>query len=375
MAGWVSLSWMAVLSGREAMSPNALIWRRQILQRGGDEEILLAQSQFLAGRRGVRWVENFGNRFRADLFGERAGVVAVVECFQSQWVNRARRPQAQRVDAAATPADHGGVVCDRLDGFGRTPDVARGFRRGWHRLDRTAEADVVMHLGAFEFPRVAERQPVIREFELPAVLDDLLEHAVVVTDAVAVRGNAERRHALDEAGGEPAEAAVAEAGVGLERAQAVEIDVQFGERIAHGFGDAEVVEVVEQQAADEEFERQVVDAFFALLVGGIDAGEPAIYCQVAHCHCRGDEPVPVGGDGAAFADVAFELGQDGGTQRGHLVGAVRRGGSAAGRIVRHGNRVEQEMHLVSPSVHPFRGVAAGLAFSVCGPQSGRGIRG
>ena len=41
-----------------------------------------------------------------------------------------------------------------------------------------------------------------------------------------------RRHALHEAGGEPAEAAIAERRVRLESAQRVEIDAELGERLA-----------------------------------------------------------------------------------------------------------------------------------------------
>ena len=67
---------------------------------------------------------------------------------------------------------------------------------------------------------------------LPAVLDHLAEQAVVVADAVAVGGDAERRHALHEAGGEPAEAAIAERGVGLELAQPVEVDAELAQRLA-----------------------------------------------------------------------------------------------------------------------------------------------
>ena len=94
---------------------------------------------------------------------------------------------------------------------------ARRAAGSWIVSTRAAEVDVVDHLGPLELPRVAERQPVLRIFLLPAVLDDLAEQAVVVADAVAVGGDAERRHAFHEAGGEPAEAAVAERRVGLGR--------------------------------------------------------------------------------------------------------------------------------------------------------------
>ncbi len=42
---------------------------------------------------------------------------------------------------------------------------------------------------ALELPGVAVREPVVRHFFLPAVMDALLEQAVVVADAIAEGGN------------------------------------------------------------------------------------------------------------------------------------------------------------------------------------------
>src|SRR5205085_11529913 len=80
---------------------------------------------------------------------------------------------------------------------------------------RAAEADFVSDLAALEFPRIAEGEPVLGQFDLPAVDDLLAKEAVLVANAVAVRGDADRCHRLHEAGGETAEAAIAERGVGL----------------------------------------------------------------------------------------------------------------------------------------------------------------
>ncbi len=142
----------------------------------------------------------------------------------------ARRPQPQRVDVAAAPAGDRRVVGDGGDRFRRVPLVPRRAAAVVDRVDGAAEADRVGHLGPLEFPGVAGRQPVLGHFVLPAVLQHLAEDAVVVADAVAVRGNRQRGHALHEAGGEAPEAAVAERGVRLDRAQLVEIDAQLAQR-------------------------------------------------------------------------------------------------------------------------------------------------
>ena len=131
-------------------------------------------------------------------------------------------------------------------------------------------------------------------FLLPAVLDDLAEQPVVVADAVAVGRDAEARHALHEAGGEPAEAAIAERRVGLGRAQAVGIDAEVAERGARDVGEAEIAEHIGEQPADQEFERQIVDALAALRVARALGGEPAMDDPVADGVRGRDEPVAIG---------------------------------------------------------------------------------
>src|SRR6266702_7451014 len=79
-----------------------------------------------------------------------------------------------------------------------------------------AEMHHVLDLGPRKLPWIARAQPVIRRLDLLAVDNLLTEHAVFVTDAVAEARNAERRHRIEEAGRQPAEAAVAERGVRLD---------------------------------------------------------------------------------------------------------------------------------------------------------------
>ena len=62
-----------------------------------------------------------------------------------------------------------------------------------------------------------------RALDLVAVLDLLAEHAVLVAQAVAVGGNLHRGQRVDEAGGQPAEAAVAQAGVRLRLGQLAQV--------------------------------------------------------------------------------------------------------------------------------------------------------
>ena len=200
-----------------------------VLQRGRDEEIFLPQPQLAPSDRGVARVEDFRDRFGAHLLAQRTDMVATVERIEPQRIGSARRPQPQRIHVLAAQADDRRVVGDRLDRLVRVPDRAPRAAPG-QRFDPAAEWDVVDHLRAHELPRVGERQPVLRIFLLPAVLDHLPEQPVVVADAVAAAGNAKRRHPFHEAGGEAAQAAVAERRVGLGRAQAIEVDAEVAER-------------------------------------------------------------------------------------------------------------------------------------------------
>src|SRR4029434_8195056 len=81
-------------------------------------------------------------------------------------------------------------------------------------LGASAEPDVVgVTFGARHLPRVAETQPLVGRLHLPAVADRLVEDAEFVADAVTHRRVTERREQIHVAGREPAEAAVAKAGL------------------------------------------------------------------------------------------------------------------------------------------------------------------
>src|SRR5271170_3841798 len=95
---------------------------------------------------------------------------------------------------------------------------------GIDMFDAAPEMNVIYHLRPLEFPGVAEAQPLVRVFLLPAIVDDLAEQAKIITYAVTDRRDAERRHAFHEAGREPPEAAIAERRVRFAFAQLRQAD-------------------------------------------------------------------------------------------------------------------------------------------------------
>ena len=69
--GWVSLSCTAAFEREAAqLAVGGKMALDQILQRGGDEEIFLAQPQFAARRALVVRIEEFADRFRARFLGD-----------------------------------------------------------------------------------------------------------------------------------------------------------------------------------------------------------------------------------------------------------------------------------------------------------------
>ncbi|MCY1399398.1 hypothetical protein D9M71_144520 [compost metagenome] len=268
---------------------------QQVLQRGGDEEVFLAQAQFLAGFGAVGRIEHPRDAFRAHGVGHRAQVVAGVEAVQLEDVLGARPPQAQGVDAGAAPADHRHVVGDRPHPLVRLPDLAGRATLLRHALHAAAEADAEAEFRPLEFPGIAEVQPGLGVLLLPAVADHLLEQAVLVADAVAVGGDVQGRHAFHEARRQPAEAAVAQRRVRLGQAHALQVHAQFGQRRAGDFQQAEVAQVVDQQAADEEFQREVVDPLALAAVDRPGRFLPAVDQVLAGRQGDGLEPVMVEG--------------------------------------------------------------------------------
>ena len=91
IAGWVSLSWIAAWSGRvRDVAALGQVAAHEVLQRGGDEEVLLAQAQLLAGRRGVARIEHPRDRLGAHPVGQ-----------APTWSPRLKASSSQRVAGLA----------------------------------------------------------------------------------------------------------------------------------------------------------------------------------------------------------------------------------------------------------------------------------
>jgi hypothetical protein len=84
---------------------------------------------------------------------------------------------------------------------------------------------------ARDLPRIAVAEPPIRDLDLLAVDDPLVEDAVVVAEAVTVRGVTEGGQRIQEARRQTTQPAVAQARVPLRLAEVLETVAQLAERL------------------------------------------------------------------------------------------------------------------------------------------------
>ena len=99
-----------------------------VLQRAGDEEILLLEAQLLAAQLLVVRVEDLAEVLRRDLLVHRAVVVAAVEDREIERLGRLRAPQPQRVRRVGAVAEDRRVVGHAVHDLVRAPSAPAGAR-------------------------------------------------------------------------------------------------------------------------------------------------------------------------------------------------------------------------------------------------------
>ena len=233
----------AVVAGKLVkIVPRLLLLSHDVLKRGADEEVLLAQAQNFAHHRVVVGIEDVGDLRRVEILRRRVLALHVVEGRKVERLHGLCLPQAQRVDDAVLVAEDGHIVRD-----------------GAHVLIGKMHGDGVA-LDAHA-PRVPPFEPIVALFMLIAVDKGLGKQAVAVADAVAVEGDVHRRRAFEIAGGKTAEAAVAERRV-LHLFELIKVFADALQGFVGVFEDAEVEKVGENGAAHQKFCRKIAAAAF-----------------------------------------------------------------------------------------------------------------
>ena len=258
----------------------------QVGQRAGDQEVLLHEAQPLTLCRRIVWIEHPGQRFGLERLGERTDEVALAELLEVEVVVRRSGPEAEGIDGLPPVADDGTVERNADQRRRPTGDGAEGTAT---HLERAVQVDLDPVLRAGDLPRVRTTEPVVRVLPLPAVLDRLPEHAVLVAQPVAHGRQLHRRHRVEEAGREPPEAAVAEAGVGLLLEEAEPVEVVLRDDLPRDRIEQQVHDVVGERAADQELHRQVVDPLRVLALVGLLGAYPSLGQDVAHGASEGLE--------------------------------------------------------------------------------------
>ncbi len=251
----------------------------EIGQRTGNEKVLLYEAQALSHARGVVGIEYACQVFGLKGFGPRGDEFAVAERLEVEGIWRRRRPEPQRVDRLAAVADHGTIEGDP-DQTGRL--AGDGTQGAASDLERAVQFDLNLFIGARDLPGVRAAEPVVRLFVLPAVLDGLPEHAVLVAQPIAHGGELHGGHRVEKARRQAAEPPIAQARVGFlfEEVEPIEVlvlDSLPGERI-----EQEVHHIVGQRAADEKLHREIVDALGVLALVSVLRKHPALCEDVPH---------------------------------------------------------------------------------------------
>ncbi len=170
-----------------------------------------------------------------------------------------------------------------------------------------AEADLLGLVQLGDQPGVAQAQPVVGQLHLLAVNDLLLEDTQLVADGVARGGDLQRGHGVQVAGGQAAQAAVAQAGVGLLFKQVGCGEAQPLQRVLQGVQQPQVVGVFFQRAAHEELQGQVMDLALLSLPDVVVRLDLAAGHDVPKHQGAGLEHVVGGGLVHCAAKVALEL--------------------------------------------------------------------
>ncbi len=300
----------------------ALVAAQDVVDRGADEEVLLLQAQLPALGGVVLGVEHLGDALRQRLLLHRASVVPVVEDLEVEVVGGLGRPEPQVVDRVVVVAGHRHVVGHGLHLLGLDPAAAQ-LAVDLLLLHAAVKVDRHGALVAGDLPDVAQAQPGVGVLHLPAVLQPLLEDAELIADAVAVARQGQRGHGVEEAGRQAAQAAVAQARIGLVLQQPTQVDAVLQQQHPRHLVLPQIDQVQRQRPAEQKLRREVVGSLDVLFVVGALGLDPAVHQAVARGQRYGVEDVRGGGRPLVLGAGVVEVVQHGPLQRdGVHAGAV-----------------------------------------------------
>ena len=236
---------------------------KDILHRGGNQHILLLDPELFAFLFRVVGIKELGDILSLVFVRCGLGVILAVEDSKIHLVKTLRLPQAQGADVLRSEADHRHII-----GNGKNVTGLHGNHDG---LVQPADG-----------PGISVFRPVVRQFYLAAVRKVLLEQTVAETETVAGQRNVAGHCAVEEAGGEATQTAVAE-GVILHVFHHGDIHALFLQQGLDLVQQAHAVQVVVNQPAHQKLHGQI---------SGLAAAGPGGFLlrpqrsQGVHCRAR-----------------------------------------------------------------------------------------
>ena len=161
--------------------------------------------------------------------------------------------------------------------------------------DLSAEVDLLGVLGLGQQPGVAQGHPLVGQLHLAALHDLLAEDAQLIADGIACGGDVQGGQTVQIAGGQAAQTAVAQTGVGLHVEDVRRPEAQLVDGVRQLLHDAQVIGVLHEAAAHQELQGHIVH-HPAALAGGAAAGlHAALGHDVPQDHGAGFHHLAVGG--------------------------------------------------------------------------------
>ena len=203
-----------------------------ILQRRGGQDVLLLNTQALTVPGGIVGVQHTGDVLGLILGVQSPQVILRVEGVEVQLFLGLALPQTQGAHILGVIANDGHIV-----------------RHGQNGV--IGELDLHGVVVAAVGPGITEFGPVVSLLHLVAVaVEALLEQAELIAQAVAGQGNVGGSGAVQEAGSQTAQAAVAQSIV-LDILQNRQIHAPLGEQLLHLIQNAQIEQVAVDQTADQ----------------------------------------------------------------------------------------------------------------------------
>ena len=219
------------------------------LNGSGHKEILLLQPQGLALIVVVLGVEDLGNGLGHGLLLHGLQVLAGGKQGHVHRGGALGVPKAQGVGVLGAVAGNHHILGDGQ--HGGIPGVLNpvGAVLVPHVLNLAPEADLFHLVQLGNQPGIPLAQPVVGKLHLLAVHDLLLENAQLVADGVAGGGNGQGGHGVQVAGGQTAQAAVAQPRVGLGLKQIGGGEAQALDSLPQRLHNAQVIRVFQHGTA------------------------------------------------------------------------------------------------------------------------------